>query len=231
MINLNFLKSRFISILIFLLITLQANTSYAAVISGKDRANIPGDRDPDGDNLLEVGGLLQIIDQDNGENTMIAATVAGKYGSLTQFKAGNWRYAADKRQTAIKNLSSGKTLTDTLTVSSVDGTTHNIVITIAGVNTIVDVNQANQANAISLNWVAPSAREDSSPVSLSEIAGYKIYYGTAPGDYLNTVDIDNGSAGGYTFDALPSGTYYFVITVVDTGNRESLYSREMIKAI
>ena len=43
--------------------------------------------------------------------------------------------------------------------------------------------------------------------------------------------IDDGSVKKYTFDALPSGTYYFVITTVDTEDRESLYSHEIIKAI
>ena len=77
---------------------------------------------------------------------------------------------------------------------------------------------------ISLSWAAPSEREDNKPISLSEIAAYKIYYGTIPDDYPNSVDIDDGKAEAYTFKGFSSGTYYFVLTTLDTEGRESQYS-------
>jgi hypothetical protein len=72
--------------------------------------------------------------------------------------------------------------------------------------------------------VAPSAREDDNPISLSEIAGYKIYYGTTQGNYNNSIDINDSSATGHTFKDLPAGTHYFVITTKDTEGRESQHS-------
>lgn len=77
---------------------------------------------------------------------------------------------------------------------------------------------------INLSWVAPSAREDNEPISLSDIAGYKIYYGTIPGDYPSRIDIDDGKAEGYTFKGFSTGTYYFVLTTLDTEGRESQHS-------
>ena len=78
---------------------------------------------------------------------------------------------------------------------------------------------------ITLTWTAPSEREDRSALSLSEIAGYNIYYGTEPGQYNDEVKITDSSADGYIFTELASGrTYYFVITTYDTESRESLYS-------
>lgn len=79
----------------------------------------------------------------------------------------------------------------------------------------------------SLSWTAPAEREDNQPLSLSEIAGYRIYYGTAQGDYQNEIDVNDGSAEGYTFSDLPKGTYYIVVTTYDTDGRESLYSPEI----
>jgi hypothetical protein len=78
---------------------------------------------------------------------------------------------------------------------------------------------------ISLSWVAPVEREDNTPISMSEIAGYKIYYGTTQGEYTSSIDIADGSAEGYKITGLPSGTYYIVVTTYDTDGRESGYSQ------
>jgi len=190
-----------------------------AVISGVNTASVTEDIDPDGDSLLEVSGILNITDSDAGEAAFIAKTVKGNYGSsLTIDTAGNWNYAADNNQAVIQNLVSGATLTDSLTISSVDGTTHTVTIIIFGAN------ENNSTADITLSWVAPAEREDNSGILLSEIAGYKIYYGTTQGQYSDSVPINDGTATGYTFTGLPAGTYYFVVTTIDTEERESQHS-------
>ena len=77
---------------------------------------------------------------------------------------------------------------------------------------------------ISLSWVAPSERENNQPMSLSEIAGYKIYYGSKPNKYNNSVNIKDGSADGYTLRSLRAGTYFFSLTTYDIDGRESKQS-------
>ncbi|UTW44001.1 VCBS domain-containing protein [bacterium SCSIO 12844] len=47
---------------------------------------------------------------------------------------GDWSYSADNSQSAIQALGDGDTLTDTITVTSDDGTTQDITITITGTN-------------------------------------------------------------------------------------------------
>ncbi len=79
----------------------------------------------------------------------------------------------------------------------------------------------------SLNWVAPSEREDNTPISLSEIAGYRIYYGTAPGDYQYELEISDAYNDVIDISLL-QGTYYAVITTVDVDGRESVFSEEVI---
>jgi len=190
----------------------------SAIISGTDSGRVTEDVDPDGDNLLEVGGKLNITDSNPGEAAFIARTVTGSYGSLTINTTGNWNYAANNNQSLIQNLNTGAILTENLIVSSVDGTTHTVIITIAGAN------EANNTTTVSLSWVAPIMREDNKPISLADIDGYNIYYGTASGQYPNKVTIIDGTATGYTFTNFPSGTHYFVVTTVDTDWRESQYS-------
>ena len=77
---------------------------------------------------------------------------------------------------------------------------------------------------VSLSWTAPAKREDNQPISLSDIAGYKVYYGTKEGDYNNNVDVNDHTATGYTFKKFTAGTYYFVVTTYDVDGLESEYS-------
>ena len=84
---------------------------------------------------------------------------------------------------------------------------------------------------IGLSWVAPSERENNQPMSLAEIAGYKIYYGPTPNQYNNSVNIKDGSADGYTFRGLRAGTYFFSLTTYDTDGRESQRSQPVKIAV
>ena len=84
---------------------------------------------------------------------------------------------------------------------------------------------------IKLSWAAPAEREDNSSISLTEIAGYQVFYGQAQGQYPNNITINDGTAVGYTFTDFPAGTYYFVVTTLDTEGRESQYSSEVVIAI
>ena len=200
-------------------------TNSEAVISGADNSSVTEDVDPDSDNLLETNGKLNITDSDPGEAAFIATTINGNYGGLIIDAAGNWAYAANNNQTVIQNLNTGTTLSDNLIVRSFDGTSHSVSITISGAD------ETNTPADISLSWVAPVEREDNAPISLSEIAGYKIYYGSAQGLYPDSVTVNDGSAVDYIFQNFAAGTYYFVVTTIDTAGRESGYSTEVIFTI
>jgi hypothetical protein len=90
--------------------------------------------------------------------------------------------------------------------------------------------QSSTFGALGLAWTSPEFREDGTILISNEISGYRIYYGTAPGDYQNQVDIDSGSNSAQ-ISAIPSGTYYVVVTAIDMDGRESLYSREVVITI
>jgi hypothetical protein len=88
-----------------------------------------------------------------------------------------------------------------------------------------------QTGSALLSWTAPTARADGTALALSEIAGYTVYYGTAAGDYPNSLDIDDGSATTVTIADLPADTYYMVVTTRDSSGRESVHSTEVVKPI
>lgn len=58
--------------------------------------------------------------------------MSGTYGDLTIDSAGNWIYDANNNQAAIQALDAGQSMTETLTVTTADGSTHDVVITING---------------------------------------------------------------------------------------------------
>ncbi|WP_257282525.1 VCBS domain-containing protein, partial [Endozoicomonas sp. ISHI1] len=105
-------------------------TNDAAVITGTDTGSVT----EDAGNTLSTSGSLGVTDVDSGEASFTAETITGSYGSLTIDGSGNWSYSADNSQAAIQSLADGDSLSETVTVKSLDGTTHDIVITINGTN-------------------------------------------------------------------------------------------------
>ncbi len=84
-----------------------------------------------------------------------------------------------------------------------------------------------------LSWDAPTTRTDGSSLNpVTDISGYKIYYGTASGTYTQVVNVTNPGTATITQTLnLPSGTYYFVVTDIDTSGQESSYSNEAMKTL
>lgn len=83
-------------------------------------------------------GTLTDIDVDNTPNTFTAVSSptasAGGHGTFTMTAAGVWTYTLNDANSAVQALNVGGTLTDTFTVTTVDGTAKVVVITINGTN-------------------------------------------------------------------------------------------------
>ena len=113
----------------------------------------------------------------------------------------------------------------------------NVIVDTADINsdpstdTGIGTDKSSTVADINLSWAAPSAREDNSSISLSEIAGYRVFYGKTQGQYSNSISINDGTTTDYTLANLPTGTYYFVLTTLDTEGRESQFSPEVVIVI
>jgi len=81
-----------------------------------------------------------------------------------------------------------------------------------------------------LKWTAPSTRTDNTAVSLSDISAYRLYYGTSATNTPNSITITDATATQYTI-TLPSGTYYFRISAIDTNGYEGLISGAVQKSL
>jgi hypothetical protein len=82
-------------------------------------------------------------------------------------------------------------------------------------------------NTVTLTWAAPTTNADGTP--LTDLAGYKIYYGTISGNYTEVIDVGNVIT--YKVEGRQPGTYYFAVTAYDTSGNESDYSNEVSKII
>jgi PKD repeat protein len=79
-----------------------------------------------------------------------------------------------------------------------------------------------------LSWNPPTMNSNGTP--LTDLAGYKIYYGTATRVYPYNIDV--GSITSYQFNNLIDGlTYHFAITAYDTSGNESVFSHEVTKTV
>jgi hypothetical protein len=85
--------------------------------------------------------------------------------------------------------------------------------------------------SLTLNWTAPVARADGTPLSLADIDGYRIHYGKSSGNYTSHVTLADGTAQRATLTGIPVGTYYMVMTTYDVDGRESGYSAQVNKTV
>jgi len=79
--------------------------------------------------------------------------------------------------------------------------------------------------SFTLGWVAPTENNNGSPIT--DLAGYKIHYGTTSQDYTKVVAVSNPSLSRYVLDSLESGTYFFAITAYNSKGIESMLSGEI----
>ncbi len=154
---------------------------------------------------IHTDGHLNIIDPDSGESHAQTGTYQGTHGHVILQSNGDWSYYASIGQDAtgrkIDHLGQGESITDTVTVKSADGTTHDIHITIHG-----DNDRPYCSSEVQLN----SGKEDlAQTITTTELLG-------------NTVDVDTNDIGKLTIANLHAdhgsiqdntdGTYTFTPT-------------------
>jgi hypothetical protein len=115
------------------------------------------------------------------------------------------------------------------------GTYSNIIISASDSTTSaslapfsISVNQISNGSA-TVNWTPPLYNTDGSV--LTDLAGYKIHYGTASNNLTQTVQVANAGIASYTVSNLGSGTWYFGVSAYDTSGQESALSNIGSKAI
>ena len=84
-------------------------------------------------------------------------------------------------------------------------------------------------NTAILTWKPPALNEDGS--ALADLAAFKVYWGTTPGTYSQSTKISSATARTYTVSGLTKGTWYFVVTALNSKGAESPYSNVWSKTV
>ena len=125
-----------------------------AVITGQDSGDVKEDVNvgpvvAGNANMIETHGQIHISDPDAGENHFhvknygfindaghpeLHPIISSLGGYLSIGSDGTWFYRIDTRKSVIQNLGEGESTTDTVTVTSIDGTSHIVTVTIHGTN-------------------------------------------------------------------------------------------------
>lgn len=79
--------------------------------------------------------------------------------------------------------------------------------------------EATGTASVTLTWTPPTTNVDGSP--LTDLKGYKIYWGTVEGEYANSITVDNPGLTSYVVEQLTPATWYFVATAVNSQGVES----------
>lgn len=115
------------------------------------------------------------------------------------------------------------------------GVYSNIGISVSDGKTSVSLGSFSVAvNAISngrvtLNWDAPTENTDGSP--LTNLTGYKIYYGTSASALNQSINVSTAGVQTYVVENLSAATWYFAITAVSASGVESSFSNVANKTI
>lgn len=105
-------------------------------------------------------------------------------------------------------------VTDGEATSSLASFTINVVATATGTAT--------------LTWQAPFQNTDGS--ALTNLAGFKVYWGTNQGSYSNSAQVGPGSLS-YVVENLTPATWYFAVSVLNSNGVESRLSNPVSKTI
>lgn len=127
-------------------------------------------------------------------------------------------------------------LTGTPTAAQV-GTYSGIVITVSdGTNRVslpsfnIAVNAAGSSTgAATLSWTPPTRNTDGS--TLTNLAGYRIYYGTSASSLTRTVTVSNAGVSSYVVSDLTAATWYFSVRAYTSSGTESLASNTISKVV
>jgi len=85
------------------------------------------------------------------------------------------------------------------------------------------------AGSATLSWDAPTTNTNGT--ALTDLAGYRIYYGSNPEHLDHTVHISTVGLQTYVIDGLEPGNWYFAVMALATDGKESQLSDVVLKTI
>jgi hypothetical protein len=145
---------------------------------------------------------------DRGGSGIASSTVNWVTSSTATWQTGNISLELGSNTIVISAIDvDGKLSTDTLTVNR----------------------ETTGSGSATLSWIPPTQRTDSTP--LTDLAGYRIYYGRMSKTYDYQINVDNPGVVTYVVENLVSGDWYFALSAYDSQGLESDRSNEVLRKI
>jgi hypothetical protein len=196
----------------------------SAGISGSNTDNTPNNPPANNTPVISGNPATAVL---VGDTYLFAPNASDADGDALTFEISN-KPAWASFSSATGELSGQPTLGDVgvyqnISISVTDGSASDSLPSFA-----VSVDQTGTLST-TLSWTAPTENEDGT--QLMDLAGYKLYWGTNPGVYTNSVTIDNAGITTYVVDNLAPGTYEFVATAFNASGVESMYSNPATKVL
>jgi hypothetical protein len=163
-------------------------------------------------------GFLGVLGSDVNE----AAT--GSEATLAAGSTGNGRFLPLRSKKV-----GGGTATFELTGQAVSAVTGSLIAAKGAILTGLSVSFSQGTvlyrGVATLSWNPVTTNSDGTPIT--DLAGYRILHGTAPGIYSDNVEL--GIVTTYVWSGLLPGTHYWVVQAKDTANQYSGNSAEVSK--
>jgi hypothetical protein len=162
-----------------------------------------------------------------GTSYVFAPTAADADGNTLTFSITN------RPSWATFNASTGR-LSGTPSASNV-GTYGNISISVSDGTASANLPSfsiqvvATATGSAMLSWLPPTQNTDGSP--LTNLSGYRVYWGTSQGSFTNSVSLTNPGLSSYVIDQLTPATWYFTVTAVAATGVESAFSNVASKQV
>jgi hypothetical protein len=131
------------------------------------------------------------------------------------------------------NAATGR-LQGTPTAANV-GTSGNIVMSVSDGRTSASLAAfsvavlAFSSGSATLSWMPPTQNTDGSP--LTNLAGYRVYWGPAVGNYTGSVTLNTAGLTSYVVQNLAPGRYYFAVSALNSSGVESTLSNSATKMV
>ena len=171
-------------------------TNDAAVITpstpGADKGTVKEDT------IDTASGKLNVTDKDAGEAVFKPQTdFQGQYGKFSIDANGNWSFKLDNTAAAVQQLGAKDSLTESYTVTTADGTTSRVVITINGTNDLPTIT----------GLVTGNVKEDGTLTTSGQLTKQDI-----DATDKHTWTVNNGGQGTYgTFTVDQTGKWTYVL--------------------
>ena len=180
----------------------------------------------------DAAGTMTVADTDTGQATFTAVSTAtdsvSGYGQYTITSGGVWAYTLDDSDSSVQALAAGATLSDSFAVTSSDGTSQTVTITISGLNdaptiTSTAVTSATEDSAYSYSVTSSDTDSGETPSLTCSCPSWATFTDNSDGtaSFAGTpleADVGSESVTITAADSASSATQTFTITVANTND-------------